>query len=298
MCNLRTTGIVCFLVFALGLQACTPKLTPEQEQLVAELKQGRAAVRQDIDEAEKDYAGYSGGLIKNLIAIRLEVLKTNEALIDQRINALESGARITVVVTASSADVAKAAEIAKEIETQKAKLVEAQVEADSYSGGLMKALAETSVATTRNTLALLEQQYLIERYGIAVPVLAPTASVPTKSEPAVAAKISSSPPPEPQTASASTDCLKIKTFDSSVLDVNEVFMELAWKVDVSNSCDQPFGVRVTFKIYDKDDFELDSDSKDVYVAAHATGKARGKMLVSPPGKARRMAKQGATISEL
>lgn len=75
-----------------------------------------------------------------------------------------------------------------------------------------------------------------------------------------------------------------------------MFTELAWKVDVSNSCAEPFNVRVTFTIYDKDEFELDSDSEDVYVPAMGTGKARGKMLVGPPEKARRMARQGANLS--
>jgi hypothetical protein len=57
-------------------------------------------------------------------------------------------------------------------------------------------------------------------------------------------------------------------------------------------------VRVTFKIYDKDEFELDTDSKDLYIGGHDVGKARGKMLVSPPAKAHRMAKQGVGLSPL
>lgn len=56
------------------------------------------------------------------------------------------------------------------------------------------------------------------------------------------------------------------------------------------------GMRVTFTIYDKDEFELDSDSEEIYVPGKGTGKARGKMLVSPPEKARRMARQGASLS--
>ncbi len=296
----KITGIAFFLVLSLGLlQACTPKLTREQRQSVAELKQELPGVQQDIQDAERENAAYSGGLIKSLIAFRLEVLKTNKALIEQRINALEGGARITVVLRASNPDPAKAAEIAKEIETQKANLVEAQTEADRYRGGVVKAVADMSVATIRSTLAILDQQYLISKYGIATPALPSSPSVTAQAGSRAATKdVQTHSGPEHQPAEASKGCLKIATFDSSVLSTNDVFTELAWKVDVSNSCDQSFEVRVTFKIYDKDDFELDSDSKDVYVAARDTGKARGKMLVSPPGKARRMAKQGATISEL
>ena len=81
-----------------------------------------------------------------------------------------------------------------------------------------------------------------------------------------------------------------------MLSSNDVFTELAWKADVTNSCSQPFSVRVNFTIYDKDEFELDSDSEDVLVPPSGVGKARGKMLVSPPEKARRMARQGVSLS--
>jgi hypothetical protein len=109
-------------VLGLGLQACTPKLTPEQKQSVVELKQELATVRQDIHDADKENSAYGGGLIKSLIALRLEVLKTNEALVEQRIDALEGGARITVVLNASTPDPTRAAEIAKDIETPESQI--------------------------------------------------------------------------------------------------------------------------------------------------------------------------------
>ena len=70
---------------------------------------------------------------------------------------------------------------------------------------------------------------------------------------------------------------------------------MAWKVDVSSSCEVARQVRVTFILYDKDEFQLDSDSQDVFVPAGGVGKARGKMLVSPPGKASRIARQGVSL---
>jgi hypothetical protein len=229
----------------------------------------------------------------------LEVLKTNEALVEQRIHVFESDAKITLTLNASQADAVKAAQITREIESQNAKLAQAEAEAARYSGGLAKELADASVATSENTLALLEQQYLVEHYGIAIPTSASPASTLTKSERTTVTEHGESiPAPKTETTSASSkDCLKINTFDSSVLSVNEVYTELAWKADVSNSCDQPFAVRVTFKIYDKAEFELDSDSKDVYVDARGIGKARGKMLISPAEKARRISKQGVDMSE-
>lgn len=297
MKQLRVVGALLLIVIAFSTHGCASELTPEQKQLVADLKQDLGRIHQEIEDATMDDTAYSGGLIKSLIGMRLEVLKTNEALVEQRIHALETGARITVVVNATKPDPARAAELAKEIESQRAKVAEARAEADRYSGGLVQALAETAVATSRNTLAMLEQQYFIAKYGLAMPTVPAESRVAAETE----SKSTSASSPAASTAGpagqrGAGDCLKIETFDSSVLSSNDVFTELAWKVDVSNSCTEPYSVRVTFTIYDKDEFELDSDSEDIYVPAMGTGKARGKMLVSPPEKARRMARQGASLS--
>lgn len=153
-------------MIALFGPGCSPELTPEQKQLTVDLKQDLGRIRQEIEHVTRDDAAYSGGLIKSLIGVRLEVLKTNEALVEQRIHALEAGARITLVVNATKTDPTRAAELAKEIESQKAKVAEARAKADRYSGGLVQAMAETAVATARNTLAMLDQQFLIAKYGL------------------------------------------------------------------------------------------------------------------------------------
>ena len=274
-------------------QACTAQLTPEQKQVVTDLRQDLDRIRKDIEQGRKEEAAYNPGLLKTLIGMRLEVLKTNEALIEQRIHALESGARITVVVHATTADPEKAAELAKEIESKRAELAEARAEADKYSGGLLQAVSETSVATTRSTIAMLEQQYFVAKYGLAMP----TVSASPASPDARPTPITRSVAPQPESPDP-TDCIDIETFDSSVLSVNDVFTELAWKVDIPNTCTEAVRVRVTFTLYDTDDFKLDSDFEDVLIPAGGTGKARGTMLVSPPEKARRMAKQGASIALL
>jgi hypothetical protein len=65
--------------------ACSQTLTPEQKQIVASLKDDLSRVNKEIEQATQEDAKYSGGLIKSLIAVRLEILKTNAALIEQRI---------------------------------------------------------------------------------------------------------------------------------------------------------------------------------------------------------------------
>lgn len=288
-------GFNCALILVASLfvlAACKPTLTPEQKEQLASLQRERAAVQAGISEAAAESSNYAGGLIKTLIFVRLEVLKTNDALLQQRIHALEGNAKTEVVVKQATTDSGRAKALAAEIEVQRAKLAEARAESERYSGGLIKALAETTVATAANTVAMLEQGRLMAEYGLALPGV-PLAEAERPSE-AIRPQAQPVTPPSPRPSVA--DCLKIETFDSSVLSSNNTFTEVAWKADVLNSCSESFNVRVVFKLYDKDEFELDSDSESLHVPASSTGKARGKMLVSPPEKARRMARQGVTLS--
>ena len=141
--------------------------------MIDELTGELAQVQLQIDAAEQDNQSYSGGLIKTLIAVRLEILKTNHALIQQRIHALMSGAEIDIVVTGSAPEPELAASLLSEIEVQKAKVAAAEEEADLYSGGLIRAMALSTLATARNTLAMLEQRYSSAKYGLGGSVPSP-----------------------------------------------------------------------------------------------------------------------------
>jgi hypothetical protein len=70
----------------------------------AELKQERSALTQEIVAARAEQQKYSGGLLGSLIAARLEVLKTNDAILQQRILAEDGGARVDIIVTATRPD--------------------------------------------------------------------------------------------------------------------------------------------------------------------------------------------------
>ena len=281
---LKIVGLLFVTVTACASQA--QQLTPEERQTITQLQGELGRVESEIESAEEDNRTYSGGLIKTLITLRLEILKTNHALIQQRIHALESGAEIDITVIGSEPDPELAANLLVEIEDQRTKITEAEQEAARYSGGLVQAMALSAVATQRNTLAMLEQKYFSAEYGLAAPM--PTASP----EAGVAGGATPVAPP----SNPAADCLKIEDFDSSVLDRNNSFVELAWRVNVTNSCGQPFQVSANFSIYDSNDFELDSDDEVVLVPANGTGVARGTMLVNPPSKAERMSKQGASLS--
>ncbi|BBT92114.1 hypothetical protein WP8W19C02_37340 [Enterobacter cloacae] len=156
------------------LTGCGPQeLTPEQKQEVAALKTELSQTESEISAAKEVDQQFSGGLIKNLTTARLEVLGTNKALLEQRINAIESGAKIDVVVSGTKPDPELAASIKTEIDTLTAKINEAKADASQYTGGLIQVLKLSAVATEEQSMAMLQQKYLTAKYGLAEVKLAP-----------------------------------------------------------------------------------------------------------------------------
>lgn len=183
---MRKHGYVfCFLA-AIVLQGCMEKdLTPEQKAYVARLETELAQTKQDIDAGTRSSAIYSGGLIKDLISTRVEILKTNQALLEQRILAVQSQSSVTVATVVSNVDENLANKLSVEITQAKAGITSAKAEAAQYSGGLIQALKLSTIATSEQTLAMLEQQYLVAKYGLN-PVRAYTPAVPTPIAPPAA----------------------------------------------------------------------------------------------------------------
>ncbi|MDA4253848.1 hypothetical protein NY763_20865, partial [Escherichia coli] len=54
-----------------------------------------------------------------------------------------------------------------EIDSLDAKINEAKADARQYSGGLIKVLKLSTVATEEQTMAMLQQKYLTAKYGLA-----------------------------------------------------------------------------------------------------------------------------------
>lgn len=296
LARLRSSSFVLIIVLCMVGLVFAQEYNPRESGEVANLQKEVSVIQAQIKEAEGLNEAYAGGLIKSLIAVRLEILRSTEALLKQRIHAIKAGVKVNYVANVTKPDPNKAAKLAKEVEVQKGKLADVKAEANRYSGGLLKVLHLTNAATVSNSLAMLEQKYFMAKYGLFMPMppkisgqnFGKETSVVIKKE-ATSAKVS-------QQSEKPASCLEIDTFDSSVLDSNSIYVELAWKVDVKNSCDRKFAVRVTFTIYDKDDFELDSDNESIPIPPNGTGKARGKMLISPPAKAHRMSRQGVSLS--
>lgn len=186
---MQKLGIAMLVSSVLVLGGCGPKdLTPEERAYVAKLETELGQTKLELGYAEQTAAQYSGGMIKALASSRIEILKTNQALIEQRILSVSSGAPVKVETLASTADEALAAALASEIEKTKAQTQAANAEAAQYSGGLIKALKLSAAATGEQTLAMLEQRYLVARYGLNPTVAHSTASSPAPSTPALPAQ--------------------------------------------------------------------------------------------------------------
>lgn len=127
------------------------------------------AVRTDISTAQEKNAKLAGGFVKALVEARIEILKTTEALLEQRLHAVQSKEPITVQVPTTKRDEDRARELETEIIARQRELFEARAEAAKYSGGLVATMKSATVATIEQTLAMLEQEYLRSKYGLAIP---------------------------------------------------------------------------------------------------------------------------------
>lgn len=149
------------------LAGCGHKLSPEELQQLTKLKESLAATRAEVVQAKQETKEF-GGLVGTLALLRLEVLKTNEALLDQRVNALESGAKMVITVPTTKDDPIRAAQIEADLVVAREKLKEAEEKA-ANAGGLIGAMAMMNVATQANTVAMLDQQRLMAKYGLLLP---------------------------------------------------------------------------------------------------------------------------------
>ena len=199
--------IVYALIAAALLTGCAKTLTAEEKAQVQALRSELDATKKEVATAEVANAQYAGGLLKAFVTLRLEVLKTNQALLEQRINAIESGAKMTLVTAASKADPDRAKQLEADVLKQEIKATEAEAKAN-VQGGLIGAMASMSAATERNTLAMMRQQYFIAKYGIALPAL--------PNGPPKEVTASNAPNAPPNQASADSD-LRDKIIEVSLL---------------------------------------------------------------------------------
>lgn len=182
---------------------------PAHSSSVAELKTEREKIEADIAAAITQNAGLDGGLLKTLVSARIELLKLNSALLQQRIHAIESGAKITMVVTATQPDADRVQRIDIDLRDAEAKIAAQRAESAKLSGGLLKVMQEATIATTQLSLETLRIEYLKAKHGIAW--------MPSQGEPQSQIKQTASAPPAAVPSSPSTWATEVDRRSKAVL---------------------------------------------------------------------------------
>lgn len=144
--------------------------SPEQQSEIAALRAEVQRTLQNLAEAKQEDAKYSGGLIKSQIQMRMETMRNTLVLLEHRIRALETGARfVPLDVATTSTDATIIQSLERDIASSKEKIAETAAQSARYTGGLIKAQIDSTRATQEQTLAMLEQRYLMAKYGMTFP---------------------------------------------------------------------------------------------------------------------------------
>ncbi|MDG9885443.1 hypothetical protein N7650_21625, partial [Pseudomonas sp. GD04058] len=95
---MRWLNTVLLVVVASLTSGCFKnELSPEEKALVDSLRTELNATQSELNEAKAKDQTLSGGLLKALVSIRVEILGVNAGLLQQRLNAIESGSPIKQV---------------------------------------------------------------------------------------------------------------------------------------------------------------------------------------------------------
>lgn len=234
-----------------------------------------ADIREQIRLSEEDNARYSGGLVKSLIGARIATMRQTEAMLRQ--------ASITPrqSVDASSNDALRALE--EQVADSKAQIARQQIEADRYSGGLIRATSLATLATLQQTLAILDQRRLVLMYGL-------------QSSGGPQALPEPTPPTQARVPEVQKDW-RIVSVDARVTEANTVWSRYAWKLTLDNESNRPQVFQGTIEFQDNDGFIVDtSNPGQMVVPAQSQQVFTGFALIKAElvGKvARAVAKVGA-----
>jgi len=247
-----------------------------QSSLVADLAETRAAIR----TAEEESSKYSGGLVKTLIDLRTSTLRYTEAMLNQKHKAVKNGISVTYVVDGKTAKpsgdaLVAALRLTTEIAGLDERIAQQEAEVAKYSGGLVRSMGLSTVATMRQTRALLEQKMLLLRHGMPQYIL-PIGAGPVNQEAVPQPRRS-----EPEPRAEPTRKWVIDSVDMKQVESNSSWTKFAWKVTVRNDSDngEVFGGKVEF--IDSDRFVLDDSPVPAFaVGARSVESASGYSLIN------------------
>lgn len=146
---------------------------PSPEELAADM----AAIDAEIAEAKVALVQYSGGAIVSQVHVRLAVLTTTRAMLDQKRRSWLRGIDLRYYVDGAAVPRSDAATIEALLRDRDAALANAETaksKAALYSGGAILAIILVEEQTHRATAALVGEQIAMAKLGIALPTLPAT----------------------------------------------------------------------------------------------------------------------------
>ena len=157
-----------------GLEA---RLAAFGREFQGPLQAGRnlGALKKELDQVQDEVrllekTDYPAGSIpQTLAAAAVMEYKTAEALLRQQVTALESGAGLAVAARATAPDPELAAAVELEMAGLQARLEALRGEAEGLAEE-PRSLAQTAIATEELSLAILNRNRLIARYGLSTPL--------------------------------------------------------------------------------------------------------------------------------
>ncbi len=277
MLKASASGAAIAIVALAPLVACAQSRAPLDPRIKAEID----SVDTQIKAAEEEDARYAGGLIKAVVESRVATLKQTRAMLAQRATAGDLNVMLRYTVDGkaftppadTSADLAA---VEAELASLKTKLSEAETEAAQYSGGLVQAMALTTVETVRQSQAMLEQKRIALKFGL------PQFVGFTANNPAAPAPSPSVNPVTTQPAAAQD--WEIVSVDSKVTETNDVWWKYAWKLTIRNKGAASHAFRAKIEFQDKDGFIIDTNDSDTFaVQPNTDDTATGFALIRVPG---------------
>jgi hypothetical protein len=159
-------------IFTTILLASAVVLYAHSEPSTAALDADLAEVQAQLKAVDEEDAKLAGGLIKVMVGLQREVLRTSHAMLMQKRAALIR--RIDLRYTVDGSRLApvseeKLSEIAVDLEKAESELAKSEEQATRYSGGLMQVMALVTVETNRLSLAQARLACYAAKYGFALP---------------------------------------------------------------------------------------------------------------------------------
>ena len=305
MAKCRPVGVA---VFVLSLAACSDKPASQSSSkqdaakssdanatesrtaetvdaaVSASLRDEIKNVQAQIAAAEAESARYTGGLVKALIESRVQTLKQTLAMLEQRDKAWTFGLRLRYTIDGQAFAItpgvkAQLPAVEEELRDLATQIRSQEQEVSRYSGGLVRAMGLSTLATMRHTEAMLNQRRLAIRFDLPQYLAfqkfgssTDQASVPATPTPALA----------PQ-----SDDWEVTSVESRPGESNSSWTRFSWKLTIFNKSAYPQKFDATIEFRDADGFIVDSDNEyDIVVAARAQETFTGDTLINASQVAR------------